>query len=88
MTEVVKRVSSRFHITQDDYVCLKKNVKASLMIVTTPLTNQHPKGHYIIPNKKARKYIESRQGNHNWRKHKNHIQDSIPFGLEEYFTYL
>ena len=41
-----------------------------------------------VPNREARKFIESKQGTHNWDNHNNFKQDSIPLGLEEYFTSL
>ena len=83
---MIERSSTRFYITQADYQGLLLDSSASLMIITIPKRNNHPKGRYIIPNRDARTFIESKQGTHNWDSNNNFIQDSIPSGLEKYFT--
>lgn len=85
MKTTVKRESTRFYVTQSDYEELVSFPSASLIIQCLPNKNKHPKGQYDIPNRKAREFIESKQGTHNWNSHKNFKQDSIPTGLEKYF---
>ena len=52
------------------------------------IRNKNTKGRYEIPNRKAREFIESKQGTYNWNSHRNFKQDSIPQGLEKYFSSL
>ncbi|MBT4704552.1 MAG: hypothetical protein HN728_04420 [Flavobacteriales bacterium] len=88
MNTVVERESTRFYVTQADYEALLLSSNASLIIHCLPNNNNHPKGRYTIPNKYARQFIESKQGTHNWANHENFKQDSIPVGLEDFFTQL
>jgi hypothetical protein len=82
----VERTSTRFYVTQFDYESLLNNSKTDLIIHCSPKRNKHPSGKYIISNLVARRFIESKQNTHNWDNHKNFIQDSVPKGLENYFT--
>lgn len=88
MKTTVRRESTRFYVTQSDYEELVSSPSASLVIQCLPKINNHPKGRYDIPNDKAREFIESKQGTHNWNSHRNFKQDSIPAGLENYFSSL
>jgi hypothetical protein len=88
MKTTVKRESTRFYVTQSDYEELVSFPSASLIIHCLPNKNKHPKGRYEIPNRKAREFIESKQGTYNWNSHRNFKQDSIPVGLEKYFSSL
>lgn len=88
MKSTVRRESTRFYVTQGDYEELISNPSASLFIQCSPNKNKHPRGSYDIPNKKAREFIESKQAKPgvNWIKHGNFTQDSIPVGLENFFS--
>ncbi len=86
MKSTVRRESTRFYVTQGDYEELISNPSASLFIQCSPNKNGHPRGSYDIPNKKAREFIESKQGGYNWNTHRNFKQDSIPVGLENFFS--
>ena len=88
MKNTVKRESTRFYVTQSDYEKLVSFPSAYLIIQCLPNKNKHPKGRYEIPNRKAREFIESKQGTYNWNSHRNFKQDSIPVGLEDYFSSL
>ena len=88
MKNTVKRESTRFYVTQSDYEKLVSFPSAYLIIQCLPNKNKHPKGRYEIPNRKAREFIESKQGTYNWNSHRNFKQDSIPQGLEKYFSSL
>ena len=84
MKEVFRK-STRFYVPQSDYDGLVSNPNADFVIECTPNKGNHPKGTYTIPNKVARQFIESKQGTHNWVKHENFKQDTVPVGLEEFF---
>lgn len=88
MKTSVRRESTRFNVTQSDYDDLVSNPSASLIIQCSPNKNNHPKGRYEIPNNEARQFITSKQGTHNWNSHRNFKQDSIPGGLDDYFSAL
>lgn len=76
---------TRFYVTQQIYEDLLRHPDCDLYINVTPKKGNHPKGHYLIPNKIAKLFIESKQGKHNWNKHQNFKQDAIPSGLTDYF---
>jgi predicted nucleic acid-binding protein len=61
----IVRTSTRFYVTQADYDELNSNSNAELIIHCVPNKNRHPKGKYVIPNEKARQFIQSKQGTHN-----------------------
>lgn len=78
--------STRFYVTQNHYDDLVRYPECDLYIEVNPRKGNHPKGHYLIPNKVAKSFIESKQGKHNWNKHQNFKQDAIPSDLIAYFT--
>jgi hypothetical protein len=82
---VVFRKSTRFYVTQSDYNELVSNPNADFVMCCFPKDNNHPKGYYKVPNQKARQFIESKQGTHNWDEHENFKEDQFPVGLEEFF---
>lgn len=82
----VTRKSTRFYVTRSDYEVLALNPNSFLVIECNPRSNNHPRGKYKIPNKKARQFISGKQNTPNWDSYGNFKQDAIPVGLEEYFT--
>ena len=88
MKTSIRRESTRFYVTQSDYDNLVSNPGAFLVIQCSPNKNNYPKGRYEIPNNVAKEFIKSKQGTHNWNTHKNFKQDSIPGGLQDYFSFL
>ena len=86
MKAETRRKSTRFYVTQSDYEDLNSNPNAILVIQCSPNKNNHPKGTYRIPNNEARMFIKSKRGTHNWDNHENFKQDSVPVGLEDYFS--
>ena len=87
MKRVIEYPSTRFYITQSVYEELVEFPDSELLINVSPIKGNHPKGFYLIPNKVARNFIETKQGTYNWDTHQNFKQDSIPSSLKNYFTH-
>ncbi|MCD8403552.1 hypothetical protein [Tenacibaculum finnmarkense] len=85
MKKIIEYSSTRFYITQKIYEELIINPDSKLKINTSPIKGKHPEGLYLIPNKIARIFIESKQESFNWSTHKNFKQDSVPLELKIYF---
>ncbi len=79
------RKSTRFYVTESDYLELLSNSRDSLEIIVNPSMGNHPKGKYLIPNDIAIDFIKRKRGTPNWDKHQNFKQDSIPSELIKYF---
>jgi hypothetical protein len=77
---------TRFKVSESDYEYLKSNINNNLILKISPKKGKHPKGEYIIPNKEAISFIESKRVGFNWKKNKNFNQDSIPKDLKIFFT--
>ncbi|WP_370398579.1 hypothetical protein [Tenacibaculum dicentrarchi] len=88
MKKIFEYSYTRFYITQKIYEKLILNPHSELIINTSPKKGNHPKGLYKLPNKVAKRFIESKQETFNWEKHENFKQDSIPSELINYFKYL
>jgi len=82
----VCRTSTRFYVTQKDYDELLKFPRADLVIHCAPNDNNHPQGHYRIPNQTALEFIRSKMDTHNWNTHSNFKQDTMPTELRDHFT--
>ncbi|MDO6813354.1 hypothetical protein [Tenacibaculum soleae] len=87
MKKTIEYSSTRFYVTQKVYEELIINTDLKLKINTSPIKGKHPEGLYLIPNKMARTFIESKQESFNWSIHKNFKQDSIPSELRIYFKH-
>ena len=83
---VVKR--TRFYVDEDIFNELKKNPKKGLKLIISPIKGKHPKGYYILTNKQAINFINSKRIAYNWIKNRNFHQDGIPKQLTSYFHYL
>lgn len=83
---VVKR--TRFYVDENIFNVLKKNPKKSFKLIISPIKGKHPKGYYILNNKQAVDFINSKRIAYNWIKNGNFHQDGIPKQLTSCFHYL
>ena len=81
----LEKTSTRFRVTQSMYEELVENPELGLELKIIPKMGKHPKGVYLLPNRVARSFIESKQGTYNWDNHQDFKQDGIPSALRDYF---
>ena len=78
---------TRFFVDEALYKELLRRSECNLIININPVNGKHPKGQYVIPNKIAIEFINSKRGAYNWEKNKTFHQDGIPKILANYFKY-
>ena len=78
---------TRFFVDEVLYKELLRRPECDLIININPVKGKHPKGQYVIPNKIAIEFINSKRGAYNWGKNKTFHQDGIPKLLAKYFKY-
>tara|TARA_B100000575_G_scaffold276484_1_gene261963 strand:- start:600 stop:1280 length:681 start_codon:yes stop_codon:yes gene_type:complete len=83
---IVKR--TRFYVDEDIFNELKKNPKKSFKLIISPIKGKHPKGYYLLTNKQAIDFINSKRIAYNWIKNGNFHQDGIPKQLTSHFKHL
>ena len=83
---IVKR--TRFYVDEDIFNRLKKNPKKNFKLIISPIKGKHPIGYYLLTNKQAIDFINSKRIAYNWIKNRNFHQDGIPKQLTGYFQYL